>query len=363
LIILLFLILSVFYFIILTAVAIGLNRLHSADDDYLPTISIVIAARNEEKRITACLDSLEKIDYPADKYEIILVDDHSADQTAELVGTVCRKYANWTLIRLYKKSDQLRGKKNALQKGIENAKGEIIFTTDADCSVPPAWLRSTARYFSPEVSMVLGYSPLIKEKRYYFRLLQFDNLFSAIAGAAPTKLGFPFTSVGRNLAYRKTDYETTGGFLALKKFRSGDDIHLTKRFHHQNGGRIEYCADPDTFVHTMIPSSVKEVIQQQMRKNSKTFQLSLPNIAVMLAIFLLYLLFFSLPLILPGILVLWLVVIFIKFGVEYLILRKAARIFEQSDLTPFIPLMQIIYPLYIITFTLLGSFQFYQWKK
>jgi cellulose synthase/poly-beta-1,6-N-acetylglucosamine synthase-like glycosyltransferase len=360
---LLFLILCGSYFILLAAVTIGLNRLHGAEHDYLPTISIVIAARNEEKRISDCLESLENIDYPADKFEVIVVDDHSADRTAALVGAVCRKYTNWSLIRLHQKSDQLRGKKNALQNGIEKAGGEIIFTTDADCRVPPEWLRAMARYFRPDVSMVLGYSPLIKEKRPYYRLLQFDNLFSAIAGAAPAKLGFPFTSVGRNLAYRKTDYETTGGFLALKKFRSGDDIHLTKRFHHQNGGRIDYCADPDTFVHTMIPSSVREVIQQQMRKNSKTFQLSLPNIIVMLAIFLLYLLFFSLPLMLPGILLLWLVVIFIKFAVEYVILRKAARIFEQSDLIPFIPLMQIIYPLYIITFSLLGSFQFYQWKK
>jgi len=360
---LLFLILSGCYFVMLAAVAIGLNRLHSAAYDYLPTISIVIAARNEEKRISACLESLERIDYPADKFEVIVVDDNSADQTAALVGAVCRKYTNWSLIRLHQKSDQLRGKKNALQNGIEKAEGELIFTTDADCRVPAGWLRAMVRYFAPDVSMVLGYSPLIKEKRSYYRLLQFDNLFSAIAAAAPTKLGYPFTSVGRNMAYRKTAYETAGGFLALKKFRSGDDIHLTKRFHHQNGGRIDYCADPETFVQTMMPSSRREVIQQQMRKNSKTFQLSLPNIIVMLALFLLYLLFFSLPLFLPGNLLLWLVVILIKLGAEYVILRKAARIFKQTDLIPFIPLMQIIYPLYIITFSLLGSFQLYQWKN
>lgn len=163
---------------LLIAINIGLNRLLHPQGKKIFCISIVIAARDEEKRILPCLKSLEKLDYPKDMYEVIFVDDHSGDKTAELIGSYCKKHKNWKIIRLNEKSAQLRGKKNALQNGITQAKGELIFTTDADCIVPPHWLEKVSGYFTSGVSMVLGYSPLIYSGKWYFKLLQFDNLFS-----------------------------------------------------------------------------------------------------------------------------------------------------------------------------------------
>jgi cellulose synthase/poly-beta-1,6-N-acetylglucosamine synthase-like glycosyltransferase len=261
------------------------------------------------------------------------------------------------LIRLKQKSAELRGKKNALQTGISKAKGELIFTTDADCIVPSKWLRIMVHYFTPDVSMVLGYSPLIRQIKPYFRLLQFDNLFSAIAAAAPAKLGYPFTSVGRNLAYRKIDYETSGGFQALKKFRSGDDIHLTKRFRYHNGGKIDYCAEPETFVQTMIPSTLKEVSTAN-RKNSKRFMFTT-------------IVYFRCFLVSPvsdistvpcSVFRRRIIIITIKFILEYLHCGKAL-IFRQSDLDPDNSLLCKSFIQWLIFFSFIGSFQFYQWKK
>ena len=341
----------------------GLNRLKNTRRKSDFSISIVIAARDEENRILPCLQSLEKLNYPADMFEIIFVDDHSSDNTAEVIKSFSIKYKNWNIIRINEKSAQLRGKKNALQHGISQAKGEIIFTTDADCIVPPNWLKIMSGYFRPDVSMVLGYSPLIYSKRSFFRLLQFDNLFSAIASAATAKLGYPFTSVGRNMAYRKDIYDNVGGFLSLKKFKSGDDIHLTGRFRNNNDGKIDFCADKETFVTTHIPSTDLEVFQQQIRKNSKTFQLSGWSIAVMLTILTYYFCLILLPIIIPSWLIVWIILLTIKFLMEFIPLRNAAKIFNQNNLIPIIPLMQIIYPLYIIIFSIIGTFQFYHWKK
>jgi biofilm PGA synthesis N-glycosyltransferase PgaC len=359
----LFLILSGLYFIILIAVYLGLARLKKPDENRFYSISIIVAARNEEKRIFGCLESLEKLDYPQEKFEIIFVDDNSEDKTAEIIKAYCQKNSNWKLIQLEEKSEWLKGKKNALLNGIAQASGELIFTTDADCNVPSSWLKKMVNYFHPKVSMVLGYSPLIRYSKFYFKLLQFDNLFSSIASAAPTKLGYPFTSVGRNLAYRKDSYEEMGGFQVLQKFRSGDDVHLTGHFRYKKNGIIDFCADPDTFVQTQIPSSFKEVIQQQIRKNSKTFQLSWSSIIFMLNIFIYYLLLILIPVLLPAQLYLWGTLLFIKFALEYVTLLKAANIFKQRDLILYIPLMQVIYPPYIIFFSIIGTFQFYQWKK
>jgi len=342
---------------------VGLHRLKKPEQKIIRSISIIIAARNEESRIEPCLKSLESIDYPKDNYEVILVDDCSEDRTAEIMEKYCNRHHRWKIVRINEKSTQLKGKKNALREGIAQAKNELIFTTDADCVVPPMWLKNMVCYFQDHVSMVLGYSPLISEKRWYYRLLQFDNLFSAIAAAAPVKLGYPFTSVGRNLAYKKDAYHELGGFQALKKFRSGDDIHLTNRFHRHDGGEIDYCADPQTFVQTLIPSSNEEVVQQQIRKNSKTFQLSLSSIAFMSFIFIYYILLIILPIAYPAIIMPWFLLIFLKFIFEFIPLRSSSSIFRQNDLIPYIPLMQIIYPLYIITFSLIGIFQNYRWKK
>jgi biofilm PGA synthesis N-glycosyltransferase PgaC len=359
----LFILLSFIYLILLLMVQVGLGRLKIPHAQPPAQVSVIIAARNEANRIRPCLESLTKIEYPRDKYEIIFVDDHSNDKTAEIIKDFCEAYDNWHLIRLAKKSDELRGKKTALMEGIALAKGELVFTTDADCVVPPNWLQKTVNYFSIDVSMVLGYSPLIHSKKFYFRLLQFDNLFSAIVAAAPAKLGYPFSSVGRNLAYRKNAYEDIGGFKALKKFRSGDDIHLTHRFRYHNNGRIEYCADPETFVETFIPFSNEEVFQQQIRKNSKLFQLAASSMIFMLLIFFYYVLLYTLPVLAPATFILWIALIAIKFLLEFVILFKSAKLFRQTDLIRFIPLMQVIYPLYIIFFSLLGVFQYYHWKK
>jgi len=359
----LFLILSCFYFILLYVVNIGLNRLKKTGGENEYSISIVIAARDEELRILPCLQSLQKLDYPEDMYEIIFVDDHSSDNTAEIIKSYSTKHQNWKIIRLNEKSTQLRGKKNALQNGISQATGEIIFTTDADCIVPPNWLKIMSGYFRPGISMVLGYSPLVHSQKSYFKLLQFDNLFSAIASAATAKLGYPFTSVGRNMAYRKAAYENVGGFLSLKKFKSGDDIHLTGRFRYKNNGIIDFCAEEETFVKTHIPSTDLEVFQQQIRKNSKTFQLSGWSIAVMLTILIYYFSLILIPLMLPSWINIWIIILIMKFLLEFIPLRNAAKIFKQNSLIPIIPYMQIIYPLYIIIFSIIGTFQFYHWKK
>ena len=358
-----FLFVSCLYFFLIFLVYIGLSKLAKPEKKYTLPVSIVIAARNEENRILPGLQSLSNLDYPKEKYEIIFVDDDSEDNTAQIIESYCQQNPNWKLIRLQKKSEALRGKKNALLNGIKQAKGELIFTTDADCRVPPGWLRKMVNYFKPGVSMVLGYSPLVHSSKFYFRLLQFDNLFSVIVSAASTKLGYPFTSVGRNLAYRIDAYDDVGGFHSLSKYRSGDDIHLTSRFRYHNNGIIDFCADEEAYVPTLIPGTIKEIVQQQIRKNSKTFQLSVFSILMMLVIFIYYALLITLPIIASGWLLIWIFLLCIKLIIEFLTLIKAAHIFRMRDIIPFIPLMQLIYPVYLIFFSIIGSFQFYQWKK
>jgi poly-beta-1,6-N-acetyl-D-glucosamine synthase len=359
----LFLIFSGLYIVLLIGTFIGLSRLKNTKNNFQHSVSIIIAARNEEDRILPCLQSLENINYPQEKFEIIFVDDSSNDDTPKIIEKFCNNHSNWKLIRLEEKSKKIKGKKNALLNGIKQSNGEIIFTTDADCIVPPNWLRKMVNYFEPNVSMVIGHSPITQKPGIYQKILQFDNLFSSIAASAPTKLGNPISSIGRNLAYRKSAYEDVGSFLALKQYRSGDDILLTERFHYLNDGKIDFCAHPDTFVHTQPPESFSDIFHQQVRKNSKALLKSPSSILFSALLFLYYLFFLTFPIFYPKYLVLWLIIFASKFLIEFINLAKAAKIFKLSHTIKYIPFMQFIYPFHIMLFSILGIFQLYQWKK
>jgi len=341
----------------------GLNRLREKVNPIQNFISVVISARNEEKRILPTLESLEKINYPLDKYKIIIIDDASTDNTASIINSYANKHGNWKLIRFENKSSELKGKKKALKEAIDQAKGEIIFTTDADCQVPPNWLQIMSGYFDNQTSMVLGHSPIKPGKGFWNKILEFDNLFSAIVGAAPTKLGFALTSVGRNLAYRKSVYQKVGGFDALKKFKSGDDVHLTERFRRLGKGKIDYCAHPETFVTTIRPSTNREIFHQQIRKNSKTLNKSFPTVLLSLSLFLIFLLFLTFPIFNMDWFALWLFVVIGRFVIEFIALTQASIIFRKKKLIPYLLIMQLIYPFYIMFFSLLGILQIYEWKK
>ncbi|HES59844.1 MAG TPA: glycosyltransferase, partial [Caldithrix sp.] len=330
---LLFITFSVFYISVILWVIIGLSRLRiKYDMESNKKISIVIAARNEEKRIRPTLRSLEKINYPRENFEVIIVDDDSSDNTVNIIEAFTQKYNHWKLIRLKREASELRGKKRALNEAINQSRYDIIFTTDADCMVPPNWLNKMSAYFNDKVDMVIGHSPLISHKGLWYKILEFDNLFSAISGSAPAKMGFALSSVGRNLAYRKSIYESIGGFKSLKKFRSGDDVHLTERFRAKNNKAIDYCADPDTFVMTIPPSTKKDIFHQQIRKNSKTLKKSWPTVFFSIGLFIFYMLFLTLPFFYPKILSIWFGVIIFKFVVEFIAIYYAALIFRKKQL-------------------------------
>jgi biofilm PGA synthesis N-glycosyltransferase PgaC len=346
------------------AVYHALGRLQqSGRSDRLPALTVIIAARNEQGRIQSCLQHLENIDYPSEQFEIILVDDNSQDSTPDIVNVYCAKHPNWKLIRLTEKKPQLTGKKNALLHGLAAAGGEIIFVTDADCRVPRFWLKKMVRYFQTDVSMVLGHSPLLPEAGFRNKFMRFDNLFSAIVMAAPAKLGYPFSGVGRNLAYSRRAYNQVGGYQALKKFRSGDDMHLTERFRSQHSGQIDFCADPDTFVLTQAPSGWREIFNQQIRKNSKVLKAAPGTVILFILLFCYYISIPLLPVSDPGSLTVWIVLLFLKLLLEWVCLTRATKIFKQESLLRYIPLLQLLYPFFIIFFSCLGIFQKYNWKN
>ncbi len=334
---------------------------HKSVNKEQPFISVIIAARNESRRIKHTLDSLEKIEYPTEKFEVILVDDASIDNTKEEILPYLEKNENWQLISLTEDQRLLKGKKSALNTGIKKARGEIIALTDADCIVPQNWIKRIAENFDQDTAMVIGHSLLKTPDSFLGILLRFDNLFSGIMMAFPASMGFPISSIGRNLAYRKKYLEQAGGYEAIGQYSSGDDVFLTELFRKNKFGKIAFCAASDSFPLSFPPEENKDLLQQQIRKNSKLLNKSWSAILLAATLFIYHILLISYPFIF-GFNITWIALLANKLAFEFLTLQKAAKKLGESSLSFWILLMQIIYPRYIIFFALLGVSQKYKWK-
>lgn len=358
----LLLIFTIFYCLAVIFVGYLLSRSQKTMPFGDTFVSIIIAARNEAKRIKPAIDSLQYLNYPKHLYEVIWVDDNSEDETADILSKTISENENWHLIRLGESNPNLKGKKQALRIAIGQAKGEIILTTDADCRVQKNWIRSVLSAFDADTAMVLGHSLLERTNDITGVLLRFDNLFSAIMVAAPALAGFPISSVGRNMAYRKDAYEGSGGYDKLLHFKSGDDVHLTELFRQKVKGKITFCASGDSFTYTQPPEKLSEILHQQIRKNSKLLKKSVQSILLTAYLFLYHAGLIAFPFIIPDLFDFWLFLVGLKLISEFIVLAYSSVKFKEKGLILFIPFMQLFYPVYVIILALTGSLQIFKWK-
>ena len=176
-------------------------------------ISVVIPAFNEEENIAQCLVSLCHQTVPRNEYEIIVVDGGSKDATCD----IARKYADLVFIQTSKK---VGGARN---DGVNAAKGEIIATTDADCILPPTWVKRIGEDFrNPALVQLYGpVYPIEEGLRNRFSLL-LANTFSRIGYYSQT---FYYT-LGCNTAFRKDAFLKAGMYRCID---AGDDLEIAMR--------------------------------------------------------------------------------------------------------------------------------------
>ncbi|MEM9986473.1 MAG: glycosyltransferase, partial [Bacteroidota bacterium] len=176
-------------------------------DVEVPLISVVIAARNEADHISTLMESLAAQNYPAEKFEIILVDDSSEDSTRAQAWLWAEKIEQLRIISSTPPPNTWAYKKAALRTGIAAAKGEIIVQTDADCQMGPHWLEAIAAHFGPNTALVSG-PVLLSHGAGWLERLQCLEMMGLVAlGAGAMAAGKPNLVNGANLAFRKDLFE------------------------------------------------------------------------------------------------------------------------------------------------------------
>jgi cellulose synthase/poly-beta-1,6-N-acetylglucosamine synthase-like glycosyltransferase len=229
----------------------------------LPDVSVIVAARNEEENILRCLKSLDKLDYPEDKLQIILVDDRSTDKTGNIIENFIIDKPKFTKIVTRKEIGRLKGKTNALANALEVATGDIILTSDADCVMVSSWIKTTVSYYEDSVAMVNGYTTQVATSNFT-GMQAIDFIYLLIVAAGTINLKTPISCIGNNMSYRKKAYLEVGGYENLP-FSVTEDFNLLKAINRLNKYKIIYPLDKDALVTSLAGKNLKSLYHQKKR--------------------------------------------------------------------------------------------------
>ena len=238
-----------------------------ADNTGQPTLSIIVAARDEEKALEGCLQALSEQDYEG-VWEVVVVDDRSRDSTGELAG---RWAERWAALKVVRASDQPLfrcPKKSALAQGIAASSGEVLLFTDADCRPPRHWARSMAAHFGPRVGLVAGHAHTRAGESLMQRVLSLENTAIGALAAGSFSQGKPLSCTGRNLGYRRAVYDEVGGYAAIGHLLGGDDVYFMRRVAECSDWQLVF--NRDAVVQSLPASSDwSAIVHQKMRHAAK----------------------------------------------------------------------------------------------
>ncbi len=332
--------------------------------------SVIIPARNEEVSIERCLRTVLEQPYPSDLFEVILINDHSTDQTENIIRNLQQSFSNLRLLNL---TDHLQGntinayKKKAIEIAISQSKGSWIVTTDADCMVSAQWLTVLDAYIQKEHPVFVAAPVMFTNDHSFlsvFQLLDFISLQGITAAAVSA--GYHTMCNGANLAYRKDVFDEVEQFNGIDQIASGDDMLLMHKIKEKYPGRLGYLFCRESIVTTAPMPDWNSFLNQRIRWASKADKYRDRSIFWTLALvyavnfFLLLLLLIS-PFFTNGFSN-WLILIVVKMLIELSLMIPVARFYQHEKALRWFLLMQPFHILYTVIAGWLGKFGTYQWK-
>jgi cellulose synthase/poly-beta-1,6-N-acetylglucosamine synthase-like glycosyltransferase len=325
-------------------------------------ISVIIPARNEEENIGVLLHSLQKQNYPAALFEVIVVDDHSDDKTAEIA-------AAFPFVKVVKlQAGPVNSyKKKAIETGIGAATGELIVTTDADCIVPETWLSTMAAFKKTTKAVFIAAPVMLVYKNNFLQIFQaLDFLVLQGITAASVQKKIHNMCNGANLAYERKIFYEVNGFSQIDHIASGDDMLLMQKMYTHQPGKICYMLAREAIVKTTAQPTWKSFFNQRIRWASKATHYN--DIKIFSALFLVYFFNFSLlVLLITGcfytyLLPAFIILLAVKIIIEYSFIYPVAVFYERKQLLKWFILFQPVHILYTVIAGWLGLFGRFEWK-
>jgi cellulose synthase/poly-beta-1,6-N-acetylglucosamine synthase-like glycosyltransferase len=337
-------------------------------------ISVIIPVRDESANILSLLHDLDRQQdadgnrLPASRMEVLVVDDHSEDETATLVQNFRPAHFSLRLLSLHlPKNFSGSHKKLAIAQAIRRARGEVIVTTDGDCRVPPLWLQTIGTYMRHKEAVMVSGPVTFDEERSLFEKMQTVEFASLIGtGAACMAAGYPNMCNGANLAFLKSAFEEVNGYRGSMHIPSGDDEFLLQKMQRRYPGRIFFLKSAAAVVRTAAQPDLLSFYYQRKRWAGK-WKLHKGLMTALLALFI-----FSFHLLLiAGVLMtlsgqldplLMPLLLLFKAVSEYALLASVLKLAHKKPTLTNFMLLQLIYSAYAVFFGIVANFGGYQWK-
>jgi cellulose synthase/poly-beta-1,6-N-acetylglucosamine synthase-like glycosyltransferase len=356
------------YAVFLLVILNGLKKLSYSGPQNISGgfISIIIPFRNESENILVSLESLKNLDYPVNSFEIIYVNDASDDDSLDKLDKAC-KPDNVRVISVPENFSLNAHKKRAIRYGIENSKGSIIFTTDADCVHQPGWLKHMMQSFDEGTGFLSGPVEFYDNKSIWGSIQKTEFAGLVLTGAGLIGNDRPIICNAANIAYRRSVYEAVNGFRDNMNLSSGDDEFLMQKIRKKTSYKVKFCLDKEAIVKTDINKTFGQFFSQRRRWASKgLFYADKLLVVKLILIFLFYLSLVLMPfmaiIISSDYLLLFILSILIKFSLEYKILKTGSRILFTKEILKNFFITELLQIPYIITAGVSGMLGNFTWK-
>ncbi len=324
-------------------------------------ISLVIAFRNEERNIPNLIHSILNQSLERNNFEVILVNDHSLDDSYSLCNKLISRTQNFTLLNL----TNLTGKKNAIALGIKHSKGSLIVTSDADCTHHTNWLASILDfYLTNKPKMIIG--PVLMKSKNFLENIQSVDFYSLMVSGAGAAGNFkPIMCNGANLAFEKNIFDNKSDILN-QNFVSGDDIFLMLNLKQNNTSKIMFLKSLDAAVYVQAEPTFKKFLAQRKRWASKSAAYKDKDILfaayVVFLANIIFLINFALCLLIKHIWLLLTAQFIIKSIVDYMFLGETNKFFKQQNLSTYFIPTQIFNLIMVPYIAISGIFKSFEWK-
>jgi cellulose synthase/poly-beta-1,6-N-acetylglucosamine synthase-like glycosyltransferase len=226
-------------------------------------ISVLVAARNEEKNIERCLQSLQALNFPIENIEIIIGDDDSDDQTGDITGQFIVDKPQFRYIKITQQTAGLKGKANVLAHLARQAKGEYFFYCDADIVVQPTWASEVLAHFRPKTGVVVGVTRMKKNTHFLADFLSMEWLFALTTMRFFSLLKIPITGMGNNMAVTREAYFKIGGYEKIGFSIVEDYTLFMSIVSHGYGFQMAY--KPEIISISEPMNTFKELLKQRKR--------------------------------------------------------------------------------------------------
>ena len=329
--------------------------------------SIIVPFRNEEKDFLNLLNSISKLNYPKNLFEILVINDDSDDNSVAV-------FSKWQLENHEISSRLLQNirisnspKKDAIQTAIFEIKKDWIITTDADCVVNKNWLSAYDNYIQNNNIEMICSLVSISNKKGFLNYFQFIDLLS-LQGTTIGSFGIkkPFMCNGANFAYTKKLFSELNGFDGNEKIASGDDVFLLQKAIKYYPEKVKYLKNQDSIVYTKSQESWSNLFNQRVRWASKTSSYNGffgKFLAVIVLITNLVLLFAFCLFIFTNLRFTFCLLLFIlKLTIDIVLLKKTNNFIGiQKFIFPIFS--SLFYPFFCVSVAFYSFFGGFEWKK